>query len=78
MQQVLSNNMNVREDNKALIVETLRSVAEIVIWGDQNDTAVFEYFLEKDMITYFDRVCDEISSHIRKFKCGCHTRVEDA
>ena len=31
-------------------------MAETVIWGDQNDANVFEFFLEKDMITYFDKV----------------------
>lgn len=26
-----------------LLVEALRALAELLIWGDQNDSAVFEY-----------------------------------
>ena len=33
----------VNETNRGLLVETLRSIAEILIWGDQNDSRVFEY-----------------------------------
>ena len=41
--QVLERNPVVTESNKKLIVETFRSIAEILIWGDQNDSSVFEY-----------------------------------
>ena len=40
---VLSKNSVVNETNRGLMVETLRSIAEILIWGDQNDSRVFEY-----------------------------------
>lgn len=39
---VLSKNQIVSENNRGLLVETLRSIAEILIWGDQNDSSVFE------------------------------------
>ena len=39
---VLYKNQTVTESNKSLLVETLRSIAEILIWGDQNDSTVFE------------------------------------
>ena len=39
---VLERNPIVTENNKKLIVETFRSIAEILIWGDQNDSSVFE------------------------------------
>lgn len=39
---VLSKNQVVSESNRSLLVETLRSIAEILIWGDQNDSTVFE------------------------------------
>ena len=39
---VLVKNSIVTEHNKTLIVEVLRSIAETVIWGDQNDPRVFE------------------------------------
>ena len=31
------------ESNQQLIIETLRSIAELLIWGDQNETRFFEY-----------------------------------
>ena len=39
---VLQKNHTVSEGNRGLLVETLRSIAEILIWGDQNDSTVFE------------------------------------
>ena len=39
---VLGKNQNVTEQNHSLLVETLRSISEILIWGDQNDGSVFE------------------------------------
>lgn len=38
----MSKNHTVNEQNRVLLVETLRSIAEILIWGDQNDSSVFE------------------------------------
>lgn len=40
---VLSKNENVTESNKKLLVECLRAIAELLIWGDQNDSSVFEF-----------------------------------
>lgn len=39
---VVTKNSTVNETNRGLLVETLRSIAEILIWGDQNDSRVFE------------------------------------
>lgn len=39
---MLTRNPVVTEANKNLLVETFRSIAEILIWGDQNDSRVFE------------------------------------
>jgi protein CLEC16A len=36
-------NQTVSESNRSLLVESLRSITEILIWGDQNDSSVFEY-----------------------------------
>ncbi|GAB6025945.1 hypothetical protein CHUAL_011914 [Chamberlinius hualienensis] len=65
---VLSKNQVVTEDNKGLLVETLRSIAEILIWGDQNDSTVFDFFLEKNMLSFFLR--------IMKQKCGRYVCVQ--
>ncbi|XP_066153466.1 protein CLEC16A homolog isoform X2 [Euwallacea fornicatus] len=53
---VLSRNQTVSEHNRELLVETLRSIAEILIWGDQNDSSVFDFFLEKNMLSFFLRI----------------------
>ena len=37
----------------AFLVDTLRSIAEILIWGDQNEPRVFEYFLEQNIFAHF-------------------------
>lgn len=42
LHQVLEKNQNVSEQNRGLLVESLRCIAEILIWGDQNDGSVFE------------------------------------
>lgn len=42
LHNVLEKNQNVSEQNRGLLVESLRCIAEILIWGDQNDGSVFE------------------------------------
>jgi len=49
----LKRNRTVSTSNKDTVVEALRSIAEILIWGDQNDSSVFEFFLEKNMFLFF-------------------------
>lgn len=39
---ILNKNQLVNEHNRELLIETLRSISEILIWGDQNDGSVFE------------------------------------
>lgn len=53
---VLVKNHTVSEYNRGLLVESLRSIAEILIWGDQNDSSVFDFFLEKNMLSFFLRI----------------------
>ncbi|XP_039256461.2 protein CLEC16A-like isoform X1 [Styela clava] len=53
LHHILTKNSTVTEGNKALIVEALRSMSEILIWGDQNDSSVFEFYLEKNMFLFF-------------------------
>ena len=40
-------------------METLRSIAEILIWGDQNDSSVFDFFLERNMLSFFLKIMDQ-------------------
>ncbi|KAK7789515.1 hypothetical protein R5R35_002837 [Gryllus longicercus] len=65
---VLSKNQTVSDTNRGLLVETLRSIAEILIWGDQNDSSVFDFFLEKNMLSFFLK--------IMKQKCGSYVCVQ--
>ncbi|KAI1286938.1 Protein CLEC16A [Halotydeus destructor] len=65
---VMSKNQNVSEQNKTLLVETLRSIAEILIWGDQNDGSVFDFFLEKNMLSFFLKIMRQ--------KCGSYVCVQ--
>nr|XP_054763825.1 protein CLEC16A-like [Lytechinus pictus] len=53
---VLMRNATVTEQNRSLLVETLRSMSEILIWGDQNDSSVFDFFLEKNMLLFFLKI----------------------
>ena len=39
---VLQRNTTVSDANRDLLIETLRSISEILIWGDQHDSSVFE------------------------------------
>ncbi|VDM60856.1 unnamed protein product [Angiostrongylus costaricensis] len=50
---VLVKNEKVVESNRKILVEALRAIAEILIWGDQNDSSVFDLFLERQMLSYF-------------------------
>ncbi|XP_033826487.1 protein CLEC16A isoform X3 [Periophthalmus magnuspinnatus] len=50
---VLTKNTTVTDHNRNLLVETIRSITENLIWGDQNDSSVFDFFLEKNMFAFF-------------------------
>lgn len=65
---VMSKNSVVTEQNKTILVETLRQIAEILIWGDQNDSTVFDFFLERNMLSFF--------LDIMKQKCGSYVTVQ--
>lgn len=53
MHHLLTKNTTVTDHNRDLLVETIRSITEILIWGDQNDSSVFDFFLEKNMFAFF-------------------------
>ncbi|XP_057818483.2 protein TRANSPARENT TESTA 9 isoform X2 [Cryptomeria japonica] len=41
---------------KDFVIETLRSIAELVTYGDQHDPSFFEFFMEKQVMSQFLRV----------------------
>lgn len=57
-------NQVVNAFNKSTLIETLRELAELLIWGDQNDARVFEYFLEHNMLKHYKRIL-AVPSHRR-------------
>lgn len=65
---VLEKNQTVVEGNRTLLVEALRATAEILIWGDQNDASVFDFFLERQMLSHF--------LSIMKQQCGSFVIVQ--
>ncbi|KAF5178319.1 Transparent testa [Thalictrum thalictroides] len=46
----------VNEVNKNFVIEALRSIAELVTYGDQHDPTFFEFFMEKQVMGEFVRM----------------------
>ncbi|KAK0571130.1 hypothetical protein LWI29_011514 [Acer saccharum] len=46
----------VNEFNKDFVIEALRSIAELLTYGDQHDSAFFEFFMEKQVMGDFVRI----------------------
>jgi protein CLEC16A len=53
---VLLRNQVVTDGNRETVVETLRSIAELTIWGDQHDPSMVEYFLTENMLGHFHQI----------------------
>ncbi|BBN04515.1 hypothetical protein Mp_3g05320 [Marchantia polymorpha subsp. ruderalis] len=49
----------VNDSNKDFVIETLRSIAEHMIWGDQHDPTFFDYFMEKQVMAHFLRILND-------------------
>ncbi|XP_027919665.1 protein TRANSPARENT TESTA 9-like isoform X1 [Vigna unguiculata] len=46
----------INEVNKGFVIEALRSIAELITYGDQHDPSFFEFFMEKQVMGEFIRV----------------------
>ncbi|XP_008799469.2 protein TRANSPARENT TESTA 9-like isoform X2 [Phoenix dactylifera] len=46
----------VNEVNKDFVIEALRSIAELVTYGDQHDPSFFEFFMEEQIMSEFARI----------------------
>ncbi len=53
---VLCDNTLITDRNRDLVVETLRSLAELMIWGDQHEPKFFDFFAEKHLLGHFNRI----------------------
>lgn len=47
---VLQRNPIVGPSNRAVVVETIRSIAEFMTWGDQHEHRLFDFFLEHNIM----------------------------
>ena len=55
----LQKNPIVTDRNKGALVETLRELAELLVWGDQNDEKLFDFFMEKNVFAVLLRVMEQ-------------------
>lgn len=53
LHDVLQRNAVVTDANRDTVVEALRSIAELMIWGDQHDGRFFDYFAENNLLAHF-------------------------
>lgn len=56
LNEVLQRNSYVTDANREAVVEALRSMAELMIWGDQHDPKFFEFFLEANLLRHFTQL----------------------
>jgi hypothetical protein len=48
----LARNPVLNASNAAVVIETMRNIAEHILWGDKHDPTFFEYFLEKNILSF--------------------------
>ena len=53
LHEVLRSNSTVTDQNRSSVVEALRAISELMIWGDQHDPLFFEFFLENNLMRHF-------------------------
>jgi protein CLEC16A len=53
LHQQLVANKEINESNKNLVVEILRILAEMVVYGDNKSELLFDFFCEKNMLSLF-------------------------
>ncbi|KAL4427887.1 hypothetical protein ABPG75_001976 [Micractinium tetrahymenae] len=58
----LLRNPVVNDSNREAVVEALRSIAELVIWGDQHDSSMVEYFLTENLLGHFNQILQQRSN----------------
>jgi protein CLEC16A len=56
---VLLRHPTITDANRDLLVETLRQLAEVLIWGDQHNPEFFDFFLEKNLLGFFLNILNQ-------------------
>jgi protein CLEC16A len=59
---ILLKNPVITDANRDTVVEALRSIAELVIWGDQHDSGMVEYFLTENLLGHFNQILQQRSN----------------
>lgn len=62
LRDVLIHNPIVTDANRDAVVEALRSIAELMVWGDQHDPKFLEYFLENNILQHFTNILQQRSN----------------
>ncbi len=62
LRDVLIRNPVVTDANRDAVVETLRSIAELMVWGDQHDPKFLDYFLENNILQHFTQILQQRSN----------------
>ena len=62
LRDVLVRNPVVTDSNRDAVVETLRSIAELTIWGDQHDQRFLDFFLENNILQHFTHILQQRSN----------------
>ena len=62
LRNVLISNPVVTDSNREAVVETLRSIAELMVWGDQHDPKFLDYFLENNILQHFTQILQQRSN----------------
>lgn len=59
LHEVLVKSPVIHDGNRDVVVEALRSIAELMIWGDQHEPKFFEFFLERNVMGHFARILND-------------------
>ncbi|EGG23042.1 armadillo-like helical domain-containing protein [Cavenderia fasciculata] len=62
LHSTLVKNSTITNQNSGVVVETLRQIAEVMIWGDQNNNTLFDFFLEKNLLGFFINILEQKTS----------------
>uniref|UniRef100_A0A0N4ZUZ3 FPL domain-containing protein n=1 Tax=Parastrongyloides trichosuri TaxID=131310 RepID=A0A0N4ZUZ3_PARTI len=47
---ILSNHENISKTNKKVIIDALNKLTQVLVWGDQHNSAIIDFFLERQML----------------------------
>lgn len=73
LHEVLKSTTVVTDQNRDAVVEALRAIAELIIWGDQHDPRYFDYFLENNLMGHFSHLLEKPSN--RKGEVAKQVRI---